>query len=157
MTLPMRRQRPVIDGRRSWGRDTMSEFDDLFNRMGTLLESTVGGGLARPTAWAPLADLTELDDAYLIECELPGIRREDVDIELDERQLVISGEFAEQERKGTLHRGTRRTGRFEYRTMLPGQVDAEGVTATLSDGLLTVRIPKAAGTGKRHIEVGDGS
>ncbi|MFD5316141.1 Hsp20/alpha crystallin family protein [Streptomyces sp. NPDC127098] len=121
--------------------------------MGTLLESTVGGGLARGTAWTPFADLTEFDDAYVIECELPGMARQDIDIELDEREVTISGEYTEQERQGTLHRGTRRTGRFEYRTTLPGQVDAERVTATLREGLLTVRIPKAAGAGTRRIEV----
>ena len=153
MTLPTRRQRPMPESRRSWGRDAMSEFDDLFSRMGTLLESTVGGGLARGTAWTPFADLTEFDDAYVIECELPGMARQDIDIELDEREVTISGEYIQQERQGTLHRGTRRTGRFEYRTMLPGQVDAERVTATLREGLLTVRIPKAAGAGTRHIEV----
>lgn len=143
MTLPIRRQRPVVS------RDPFYEFDDLFNRIGTLLESTVGPGYG----WAPLADLSETDDAYVVEAELPGLKDEDIDIQVGEREIAITGEMKEPERKGTLHRGTRRTGRFEYRAALPGQVNADAVTATLKDGVLTVSIPKAAGAGVRHVQV----
>jgi HSP20 family protein len=150
MTLPIRRHRPIAP------RDPLSEFDDLFNRIGTLLESTVGAGFgpaAERLSWAPLADLTETDDAYVIEAELPGLKREDIDIQIGERELAITGEIKEFERKGTLHRSTRRSGRFEYRTTLPGQVNADDVTATLKEGVLTVRIPKSADAGVRHVEI----
>lgn len=157
MTLPIRRHRPVVDGRHGvWARDPVSEFDELFNRMGSLLESTVGARFApagEAASWAPLADLTETDEDYVVEAELPGISRDDIDIQIGERELAITGELKETERQGTLHRGTRRSGRFEYRTVLPGQVDAEAATATLRDGLLTVRVPKASDAGVRHIEV----
>jgi HSP20 family protein len=138
-------------------RDPLSEFDDLFNRIGSLLENTVGfapGG--ERVSWAPLADLTETDDAFVVEAELPGIKREDIDIQIAERELSITGELVEAEREGTLHRGTRRTGRFEYRVTLPGQVDPEGVGATLRDGVLTVRVPKTPDAGVRHVEIQPG-
>lgn len=126
-----------------------AEFDDLFERMTHLLES------AAPAAgvWAPLADMHETDTAYVIEAELPGIKREDIDVEINERELRITGEYKEREREGVLRRGTRRTGRFEYRVLLPTDVKAEGVEATLADGLLTVTIPKAQAAKPRHIEI----
>jgi HSP20 family protein len=160
MTLPARR---APGGRLAerrfpgWAGDPLAEFDDLFGRIGNLLESTVGGGLA-PTAgaWAPTADVSETDDAYLIEVDLPGVKRDDIDIEMGERELAISGEFKERERAGALRRGTRRTGRFEFRTVLPGEVNAEGVSASLTDGVLTVNIPKAEAARPRHIEITSG-
>jgi HSP20 family protein len=150
MTLPVRR--------RGWTRGPLAEFDDLFDRMSSLLESTVGGfaPTAERVAWAPLADLSETEDAYVIQAELPGIRREDVDVEVGEREMSISGEYKETVRQGTLRHSTRRTGRFEYRTALPGPVNAEQVTAQLADGVLTVRVPKAEGARVRHIEIESG-
>jgi HSP20 family protein len=130
------------------------EFDDLFNRIGRLLESTVGAGpAAERVAWAPLADVSEADEAYLVEADLPGVRREDIDVEISERELVITGELKERERKGVLRRGTRRTGRFEYRALLPSEVKAEDISATLTDGVLTVTVPKAEAAKPRHIEI----
>jgi HSP20 family protein len=133
----------------------MAEFDDLFSRMGSLLESTFGATPATTgaAAWAPLADFSETDDAYMIEVDVPGVAREDIDIELSDRDLMISGEIKEKERTGMLRRSMRRTGRFEYRTLLPGEINTEGVDATLRDGVLTVKIPKTEMTKPRHIEI----
>jgi HSP20 family protein len=141
-----------------WARDPLSEFDDLFGRIGNLLESTVSGSLspAAEGAWLPLADVSETDDSYVIEAELPGVKREDIDIEISERELIISGELKEGERTGTLRRGTRRAGQFEFRTMLPSDVNAEEVIAGLRDGVLTVNVPKARATKPRRIEISAG-
>ena len=68
-------------------------------------------------------------------------------------ELVVSGELEERERVGLLRRRTRRVGRFEYRAMLPGEVDAENVAATLADGVLTVRVPKSDESRRRRIEI----
>lgn len=148
-----RRPGPRLPG---WSRDPIAEFDDLFGRIGSLLESTVGGALPATEAWAPPADVSETDEAFLIEADLPGVERDDIDIELSERELVISGELRERERTGTLRRTTRRTGRFEYRAVLPGDIDAEGVSATLKEGVLTVSVPKAERTKPRHIRIAAG-
>ncbi|GAA2656119.1 Hsp20/alpha crystallin family protein [Streptomyces vastus] len=160
MTLPARRATGSRLAQRrfpGWAGDPLAEFDDLFSRFGNLLETTVGGGLA-PTAgaWAPAADVSETDDAYLIEIDLPGVKRDDIDIEMGERELTIRGEFKERERAGVLRRGTRRTGRFEYQAVLPGEINAEGVNASLADGVLTVNVPKAEAAKPRHIEITSG-
>ncbi|MDL5199699.1 Hsp20/alpha crystallin family protein [Streptomyces sp. ALI-76-A] len=78
------------------------------------MESTFGGALApiaEGAAWAPLTDIEETDDAFLIEIDVPGVKRDDINIELNDRELSISGEYKERERTGVLRRGTRRTGR----------------------------------------------
>ncbi|WP_275461088.1 Hsp20/alpha crystallin family protein [Streptomyces noursei] len=138
----------------SWGEPIASEFDDLYERMGRLLESaggtsTLGGRLH----WAPLADLHETDQAYVIEAELPGVQRDAIDVEIDDRELRISGEHKECAREGVLRRTTRRTGQFEFRAALPVDVKTDEVTANLTDGVLTVTIPKVQAATPRHVEI----
>ncbi|MFE9442144.1 Hsp20/alpha crystallin family protein [Streptomyces sp. NPDC006602] len=162
MSLPVRRGTSGRLAERrlpGWVSDPLAEFNELFGRVGNLLESTVGGAMAPATeamAWSPLADVSETDDAYEIEVEVPGVNRDDIDIEMSDRELVISGEFKERERTGVLRRSTRRTGRFEYRTVLPGDIDAEGVDARLGDGVLTVKVPKAEAAKPHRIEITTG-
>ena len=104
--------------------------------------------------WVPLADVSETDDAYTVEVELPGVRKDQINVELNDRELVISGEIPEpSEEDGQRRRRSRRTGRFEFRTVLPGEVNPDGVSANLSDGVLSVKIPKAEEAKPRRIEV----
>lgn len=156
MTLPVR-HRPGSLMERSfptlgWGEPVAAEFDELFHRMNRLLE---GAAATTPAAlaWSPAADVRETDDSYVIEAELPGIKRDDIDIEMGERELRISGEYKEREREGVLRRSNRRSGRFEYLALLPTDVRTEEVSATLHDGLLTLTVPKAQATKPRHIEI----
>ena len=145
MTLPVRS--PSRSAAR-W--DPLRELDELYERMNTLWQSGLGGGLDH---WSPLADVEETDDAYTVELDLPGVAREDVDIQLDDRRLTVSGDIQEKERTGILHRRTRRVGRFHYSVTLPGDVDADGVTAQLHEGVLTVRVPKSAQAKPRRIAI----
>ncbi|MER7406839.1 Hsp20/alpha crystallin family protein [Streptomyces sp. NPDC000070] len=161
MTLPVRRGSAGRGERRfpGWAADPLAEFNDLFGRLGSLMESTFGGALApiaEGAAWAPLADIEETDDAYLIEVDVPGVKRDDINVEMNDREISITGEYKERERTGVLRRSTRRTGRFEYRALLPGDINAEGVDATLADGLLTVRVPKAEAAKPHRIEITTG-
>jgi HSP20 family protein len=103
--------------------------------------------------WSPMADVAETDDAYLVHVELPGIRRDQVDVQLLDRELVIRGDIKEEEEDGKRRSSSRRTGRFEYRTYLPGDVKADQVSAQLSDGVLTVTVPKSEAAKPRRIEV----
>jgi HSP20 family protein len=89
----------------------------------------------------------------VVEAELPGVKRSDLNIELAGNELRISGEVKERERKGALRRRTRRTGRLEYRVRLPEEVDDQKVDAKLTDGVLTVRIPKSERAQRRKIEI----
>jgi HSP20 family protein len=147
-TLPERRTERTGDG---W--TPLADLEQVSARMQRVLEQTFGELLADPTAWTPPVDIEEQDDAYVIEAELPGVKREDANIELVGNELTITGEIKERERKGVLRRRTRRVGRFEYRVMLPDQVDSEQVEAKLDNGVLNVRVPKAQQAQRRKIEV----
>jgi HSP20 family protein len=122
-----------------------------------MLEQTFGSlGWPSPTeqgGWSPLVDIEEADDAYVVEADLPGVKRQDVNIELVGNELMVTGEIKERERKGALRRQTRRVGRFDYRIVLPDHVDDDKVEANLTDGVLTVRVPKAERAQRRKIEV----
>jgi HSP20 family protein len=145
MALPvLSRPRSAVE------RNSVRELDHLYDRLASLWESELGGAADR---WLPSADLEETDDAWSVEIELPGVQGEDVDVELDDRVLTVSGEVREKERTGILRRRTRRVGTFQYAVTLPGDVDGEHVDAQLRDGVLTIRVPKSPGTERRHIRV----
>jgi HSP20 family protein len=135
--------------------DPTREFEDIYDRMGQLMNVAFGDiGLTTlaDIPWAPLADLSENDSAYLVHVELPGVRKDQIDVQMQDRELVISGEIKETG-NGRRHRSTRRTGRFEYRTYVPGDVKADQVSAQLADGVLTVTVPKSEAAKPRRIEV----
>jgi HSP20 family protein len=133
-------------------------IEQVPERMRRMLEQTLGSFgtpalLSEAATWTPLVDIEEEDDAYVIEAEVPGAKREDISIELLGNELSISGEVKVRERKGTVRRSTRRVGRFDYRVTLPSHVDPKKIEAKLSDGLLTVRVPKAEQAQRQRIEV----
>ena len=111
------------------------------------LPSLAGGG------FTPLADVEETDDAYLVEIELPGVDKDDIEVELTGQQLAVTGERKERERAGILRRRTRTVGRFRYEVVLPGATDDEGVTASMDQGVLSVRVPKPEQDRPRRIQV----
>lgn len=150
MTLPVRRSVGQAD---RW--NPLRDFEDLYQQVDRLAQSALGtspeGG-----PWLPAGDVSETDDAYLVEIELPGVRREDVDLELYGNELVITGELKERERKGLLRRRTRRVGEFEYRVTLPGDIRADGIEASLNSGVLTVRVPKMDAAKPNKIKITGG-
>jgi HSP20 family protein len=131
------------------------EFEDIYERMGQLMNLAFGLVPADlgDMPWSPLADLSETDNAYVVKVDLPGVNKDQVDIQLQDRELVISGEIADDQNGDRRHRSTRRTGRFEFRTYLPGEVNADAVTAQLSDGVLTVTVPKSEAAKPHKIEI----
>jgi HSP20 family protein len=137
--------------------DPSGEFEDIYDRMGQLMSMAFGDLAFTPAlaaAWTPLADISETDDAYLVEVELPGVNKDQVNVDVNDRELVITGEIAEPQEEGRgRRRRARRTGRFEFRTTLPGDIDPQGVSASISDGILTVRVPKSEAAKPRHVEI----
>jgi HSP20 family protein len=129
------------------------EFEDIYDQMGQLINAAFGE-VSAAVPWSPMADVYETDDAYIVEAEVPGARKDQMDIQLNERELVVSGEITERQ-GGRLRRKERRRGRFEYRVYLPGDIDADGVRAELSEGILTVVVPKSATEKNHHIEIAD--
>jgi HSP20 family protein len=135
------------------GWDAFRELEDFRERIGRLLEAFGGSPDMRGGGWSPLVDVEETDDAYVFEVDLPGVRREDVEVEVDGNELRVFGEVSERERTGVLRHQARRTGRFDYRSTLPGEVDPERIEAGLADGVLTVRVPKSRRSQARRIEI----
>jgi HSP20 family protein len=134
--------------------DPFREFADLYQRMSELVGVPTGKSeQGRPAPWVPLADISETDDAYLVEMDLPGISREDVDIEVVGNELTISGEIKQKEREGIFRKRTRQLGEFEFRAVLPRNVDPDGIEASLKDGVLSVRIAKAVQAKPKRIEI----
>jgi HSP20 family protein len=134
--------------------EPFQELEQLNEQVGRLMDSVwspIGAG--NEGAWMPLADIEETEDAWVIEADLPSVDRKDVNVELRDSELIISGDIKEKERKGVLRRRARRTGQFEYRVTLPGKADAGKIDANLRDGVLTVRVPKSEKERPRRIEV----
>ncbi|MFO7324194.1 MAG: Hsp20/alpha crystallin family protein [Pseudomonadota bacterium] len=96
------------------------------------------------TEWAPVADTSETEKEYLVKAELPGVRREDVHVTLEDGVLTIRGERKqEKEHKDEkMHRIERFHGSFMRSFMLPDNADPTSVRAECKDGVLTVHVPK---------------
>lgn len=127
------------------------ELETLWERMGQLFDA--GWDVARAGGWQPLVDVEETDSAYRFEVELPGVKRDDITVEVRDHELVITGEIKEKERTGILRHQTRRTGSFAYQSTLPRGADTDKIDAQLTDGVLTVTVPKAEKSKPRTIEV----
>jgi HSP20 family protein len=134
---------------RGWPRefsDPFGEFTHLWNRMAQPF------GRGGPEGWIPAVESEEADDAYVVRAELPGMKADDVDIELRGNELRITGEVTEDKGGKTLRH---RHGKFAYRATLPSDADAEKADAQLADGILTVHLPKTTQAQSRKIEIKD--
>jgi HSP20 family protein len=148
--LPARRR-----GRTFAIADPSSELEAIYERMGQLVNAAftdLGIGQMTDMPWSPPADLTETDDSYLVHVDVPGMRKDQLNVEVSDRELVITGEIPEQS-GGKRHRSSRRTGQFEYRVTLPGDIKTDQVKAELADGVLTVTAPKSEAAKPSHVEV----
>ncbi len=103
--------------------------------------------------FVPLADIEETDDAWIVDVELPGTAKKDIDVQVKGRTVVICGERKEKEREGILRQKKRVTGTFRYEVSLPGEIDEDDVEASLDHGELTVRLPKREADQPRRIEL----
>jgi HSP20 family protein len=152
MAVMQQNRRPSSPAVARW--EPPREFEDLQMRLNQLMEGALTGVLSPDSVWVPLADIEETEDAWVVEAELPGVNKKDINVDVRDSEVVVTGEIKEKERKGLLRRRTRPVGRFEYRVVLPGEVNADGVDASLDDGVLTIRIPKAEKARPRRIEIG---
>lgn len=149
MTLPVRRGNDIA----RW--DPWRELSDLNSRMNDLVGSMFGTlpTLTGGSSWSLPVDVEDTDDAFLIEADLPGMRTEDVNLEVRDNELAISGEVKERERTGILRHRTRRYGTFDYRVSLPGDVEPDKIEAKLGDGVLSVRVPKTVKAQPKRIPI----
>jgi HSP20 family protein len=122
--------------------------DDVFERF-------FGTGNGRVTGFVPTIDVRETADDYLVLVDLPGVKSEDVSIEVDERVLSISGVRTPVE-TGEARLGERPYGSFVRNLTLPQGVDADTITADYHDGVLELRVPKPAEQKPKRIALNGG-
>lgn len=151
MALPVRRSNDERNEPARW--DPFSELDQLSRRLASFLDARRQLPDLLADGFTPLADVEETTDAYTVEIELPGVKRDDVDIEVAGRRVAVRGERKEKERVGILRRRDRTIGRFSYEVTLPGDVQEDGVEAHLDEGVLTLRLPKPERERPRRIEI----
>lgn len=118
-----------------------NQIDRLFN---DLFERTSRGEIDYGT-WIPPVDLREEGDKLVLEMELPGLKKEDVDISIENNVLTIKGErkFEKEEKKENYHRIERSYGKFSRSFSLPATIKADAIDASLKDGVLVLTLPYA--------------
>jgi HSP20 family protein len=128
------------------------EINRLFN---SFFDAPVSSGESIGRRWLPPMDLVEADDHYVLRADLPGLSEEDVNIEVEDNVLAISGERkAEHEQRGEgYHRLERAYGSFSRSLTLPDGVDPDAVQATFDRGVLEVRIPKPEQRKPRRVTI----
>jgi HSP20 family protein len=122
----------------------------LQDQLGQLVGSDAPG-------WTPPVDLYETADEFVLTAELPGLKRDQIDIQAEEFRIVIRGERTSAPGGNVsceqFHRIERGHGRFSRAFTLPDPIDVERVSAELKEGLLTLRLPKAVDRGVRRVDV----
>ena len=137
-------------------RSPFSELERMRQQMDSILGRAADGGLpVLHSGVFPSINLTEDKETYHIQAELPGLSAEDLDIQAAGNNLSISGERKIPAEKGDVryHRRERESGKFSRAISLPGDIEPDGVKATLINGILTVSVPKAEKVKPRQITV----
>lgn len=118
---------------------------DLFEQalLSSEYEDREGGGV--PGTWQPAVDVLEIADAYLLLAELPGVRREDIQLQVKDRRLELSGRRAALGENRNFLRMERSYGPFRRTFDLGIPVDTDGITASFESGILKVHVPKQSG------------
>lgn len=132
--------------------DFRKEMDSVFNRFFT---GENGGEMLQTAAWVPRLNLSETDTAYHVSVDLPGLRPEEVSVELRHGDLWITGERKqESEEQGrTWHRIERHYGQFRRVVRLGDDVNPNQVDAQYKDGVLCITVPKVAEAQPKKIEI----
>ena len=146
--------------------DPIREIDSLQGEMNRLFSSffdtptnRVGnGGTTAARRWIPAMDLVETEEHFVLKADLPGMTENDVNIELENNVLTVSGErkTEHEEKHEGYFRLERSAGAFSRSLTLPEGIDADAIAATFDNGVLEVRIPKPAQAQPRRVQIGVG-
>lgn len=146
-------QRPALGNWPGFGRltDLRDEIDRLFEV--PLAELARSSQIL--SGWTPWMDVYEDKDNVYVRAELPGMKKEDIDLSLHNGSLSISGERKSEDKykDAEVYRSERFFGRFQRTVTLPTTVAADKVKAQYQDGILTVTLPKAEEAKPKHIDV----
>ena len=125
-----------------------------FRLMDELLRSSSGNG-NRVSGFTPPVDVHETEEEYLVKIDLPGVKSDDVNVEVNDNVLSISGSRVADE-TGTAQLVERPYGTFTRTLTLPQGVDSDSIEAGYHDGVLELRIPKPAERKPKKITIGTG-
>ncbi len=131
------------------GRPSFVRFTSLNDELNRLFGSQVS------EPWTPAVDVYEDQENFVVQAELPGLKREDIEVSLHDGTLTISGERKPEKRseETEVYRAERYVGRFQRALVLPTTVAADKVKAGYTDGVLTVTLPKIEEAKPKKIDV----
>lgn len=158
---------------RSLNRNPLGEIKNMQRQMDRLFNRFLNNGSvdfdadifsspifapSQTNSFAPLCDIDETDTHYLLSFDLPGLKKEDIKMDLRDNMLTVSGERKEEreEDKKGRYRSERYYGSFERSFALPANIKADQVDANYSEGVLRVAVPKAEATQSQQIKIGEG-
>lgn len=126
--------------------EPFSAMDDMFNRFPSLLArwARVSANTQANLDWSPSVDISETGKEYLIRATLPGVKKEDVEVTVEDSMLTLSGERRQQEEQKDekFHKVESFFGSFSRSFALPDTIDSTAIKAESKDGVLTIHVPK---------------
>lgn len=135
----------------------MDDFFDQYSRMFPTLRHRSTDKLSdmENVVWSPAADISESADEFLIKLELPEVKKEDVEVAVNDGRITISGEkkFEKKEDTDKLHRIETYYGKFSRSFVLPDEVNPDNITAECAEGVLRIRLPKTEAPAPKRISV----
>ncbi len=125
-------------------------FDNFWGDSDFVADAEAGG-----RTWLPAVDIYENDEAFVATADLPGLKKDDIDVSIEDNVLTVSGErkFEKSDDEGTFRRVERSYGTFRRSFALPRGVDSAKVEARFEDGVLTLTLPKSELAKSRKISV----
>lgn len=130
---------------------------DIFGkRFSDIMDEFFNDAVAtRQTSFAPSIDISETDKQYLIDVELPGIKKEDISLNIENNTLTISGErkFEKKEDGKQYHRVESHYGSFSRSFTLPDNVKTDSINATYNNGILNITVDKSEQQMKKQIKI----
>jgi HSP20 family protein len=130
-----------------------SEMDDFFKSYNRALARNQSQEGMLSADWSPSVDITESDKEYLIKAELPEVKKEDIDISVNNGVVTLSGERRSETKDEKEHRIERFYGRFSRSFSLPENVKEEDINAENKDGMLYLHLPKSEVEKPKKIQV----
>lgn len=140
--------------------------EDMDRMFGQFVGGTgvAGGGALGLQTWQPSVDISQNDREWRVEADLPGVKKEDIDIQVRDNQVSLSAQLRQEEESRPEEGGRqyyqrqRRSGFFQQSFTLPRNADEENISCDFRDGVLTLRIPKSAEAPQRgrRIPIGEG-